>query len=615
MKTQRNITQANERASALLMAIFAIFLIAVSVGIAVTVTTGTARQTDRSRDLSAARAAAEGALEFGYGVWVKEINSLYRPVGNSVLTTVLGTPPAFPGFSYTSPLQVVGTDLYGHPNATTTSTATPPPAPINLDSYPGWVGSNSSYVASVRMTSSSSGAAGTIGRGASYGIKRSINYTVVPLFQATAFFEDDLELFRPANMTISGLVHTNNRAFVSSSNAGEVTFSGHLSYVTTGGYLDNVDPPQSNTWSGWVANSEIPPTYSAGGRDQQVDQVSRIEPLGTDSSALLHPPTWNSLGLPTGDLNSNDDSMRELIEPPNTYVNPKTQLITPTISYTDPQTIADRRLYNKAGIRIRTTGSVITVTTANGTVLTTAQITALKAAVTQATIYDKREAKYVDLTTFDIAKAKANVGSDVGALQDSTFNNIIYIDDVTSTSYTDPQGIRLKNGSTLPAAGLTVATQNPLYIQGDYNTTSATTRGSAAVFADSVTILSNAWNDSNSAGSLSSRNASNTTVNTAIVAGFIPSGWTDPNTGVQYGYSGGLNNFPRFLEDWSGKTFNYTGSMIELFTSQIATGEWDTGSIYVPPTRNWNFDSNFVNNPPPGSLEAVTIARGPLVRY
>lgn len=55
--------------------------------------------------------------------------------------------------------------------------------------------------------------------------------------------------------------------------------------------------------------------------------------------------------------------------------------------------------------------------------------------------------------------------------------------------------------------------------------------------------------------------------------------------------------------------------MIELFTSGIATGEWDTGATYVPPIRNWNFDSNFVDNPPPGSLDAVSISRGPLVRF
>jgi hypothetical protein len=135
------------------------------------------------------------------------------------------------------------------------------------------------------------------------------------------------------------------------------------------------------------------------------------------------------------------------------------------------------------------------------------------------------------------------------------------------------------------------------------------------VFADAVTILSNFWKDQNAGSGLSSKIATSTTVNTAIVAGFLPSGWTNPKTGAQYGYSGGLNNFPRFLEDWTGKTFTYTGSMIELFTSQIDTGEWDTGTIYQPPIRVWNFDSNFVGKPPPGSLDAVSISRGALVRF
>ena len=311
--------------------------------------------------------------------------------------------------------------------------------------------------------------------------------------------------------------------------------------------------------------------------------------------------------------------MRELIEPPNTYVDPLTQKITTTSSYTDPQTIADRRLYNKAGIRIRVSGSSYTVTTANGTTLTARQITALKAALSQQTITDRREGKTVDLTTLDVSKAKASITSgganEVGPLVAPSFNNILYIDDVSSTGYTDPKGIRLINGSVLPAEGLTVASQNPVYIQGDYNTTDASTRGSAAVFADAVTILSNNWSDGNSSSGLSSRDASETTVNTAIVAGFLPSGWTNPASGAEYGYSGGLNNFPRFLENWHNTKFYYTGSMIELFTSQLSTGEWDTGSIYSPPDRIWNFDSNFVDNPPPGSLDAVSIARGLFVRF
>lgn len=596
------IAKTKERASALIITMFVIFLIAVSIGIAMNMTTSTVRQTDSSRDFSALRSASEGALDFGYGVWAKTINSYYAPVSNSRLTAALGsTPPSFPGFSYATVLQLTGTDQYGRPYAAATSTATPAPTKINLDNYPGWVGSNTSYLASVRMTGTFVGK-----RTVQYGVKRAMNYTVVPLFQATAFFEDDLELFRPATMTIGGLVHTNSKAYVSSSSAGELTFSGYLSYVASNGYLDNVDPPQADTWSGWKANSELPPTYSNGGKDQQVNQVSRIEPLGTDSKTLLD----------TTDANRNNDTMRELIEPPNTYVDSNTQKIITTAPSTDPQTIADRRLYNKAGIRIRVSGSSYTVTTANGTNLTTTQIAALKNSLSQQTIYDRREAKSVDLTTLDVSKAKARLSSgEIGPLEDSSFNNILYIDDVSSTSSTDPQGIRLIKGSTLPSGGLTVASENSVYIQGDYNTTNQSTRGSAAVFADAVTILSNNWKDSNSSSSLSNRNASDTTVNTAIVAGFLPSGWMNPKTGAQYGYSGGLNNFPRFLEDWTNNTFTYTGSMIELFTSQIATGEWDTGSIYIPPNRVWNFDSNFVNNPPPGSLDAVSMGRGSLARF
>ena len=599
MKTR---SKNHDRGSALIVTMLVIFLIAVAVGVSMTITTSTVRQTGSSRDFSALRSAAEGALDYGYGVWAKRINSVYGPVSNSDLASKIGTPPAFPGFTYTSALQVVGADQYGRPDSTLTY---PPMIRVNLDNYPGWIGKNTNYLASVKMSGSFAG-----GRTVQYGVKRAINYTVVPLFQATAFFEDDLELFRPATMTIGGLVHTNSKAYVSSSSSGVLTFGGHLSYATPGGYLDDVDPPQANTWSGWRPNSELPPTYSGGGKAAQVAQVNRIEPLGADAAALLH-PNFDADGNPTDDRNPNDDSMRELIEPPSN-----------TGAYPDPPLIAQRRLYNKAGIRIHisyttSSGGAVTytptITTNNGTAaLTSAQTTALLGAVSHQTIYDRREGTNIAVATLDLAAARSTLNTVSG------FNNILYIDQTDATGAipaNKPQSVRLKNGSTLPTAGLTLASQNPVYIQGDYNTASALTRGSAAVFADAVTILSNSWNDSNSSSDLSSRVASSTTVNTAIVAGFLPSGWKNPATGAQYGYSGGLNNFPRFLESWSGKTFNYVGSMIELFTSQVNVGEWDTGAIYAPPIRVWDFDSNFVDNPPPGSLDAVSIGRGALARF
>ena len=112
------------------------------------------------------------------------------------------------------------------------------------------------------------------------------------------------------------------------------------------------------------------------------------------------------------------------------------------------------------------------------------------------------------------------------------------------------------------------------------------------MIADSINILSGNWSDGNGNKSLSSRAATDTTVNAAFLAGIVPSGGGY--------YSGGIENFPRFLEDWSGHKFTYNGSMVVMFPSQLATGPWKgTGTlynIYNPPTRNWNFDLNF-NDP------------------
>ena len=583
------LTKTDRSASALVIAMLVVFLIAAFVGVAMYLTTGTLRQADSSRDYSGLRSATEGALDFAYGVWAKTVNSYYAPATQAQMNTALATVPAFNGYGYApaaenGPLKLSPVNGYGAPIATPTYTL------INLPGYAGWTGKNFGYLASVRLTGTTNG-----GRTIKYGAKRTINYSVVPLFQATAFFEDNLELYKTATMTIGGLVHTNSTAYVSSSSTSNpsLTFTGNLSYV--GGYTDDAAPPLAYLWSGYSANSAFPPSYP-NGADTAVHQVNRMEPLGTDPGSVLD----------TTDANPNNDSMRELIEPP-----------TNTGTYPDPTPISQRRLYNKAGIIIKVSGGSYTVTTQNGTNLSKKQETALTNSLSQQTIYDRREGKWVDVTTLDVLAAKTPInGGQPGPLEDSSFNNILYVYDDNST-YSDPKAIRLTNGGVLPSGGLTVASENPVYIQGNYNIgtqSGYSDRVPSAVFGDAVTILSNSWNDSNSSSSLSSRQASNTTVNTAIVAGFLPSGWVN-ELGAQYGYSGGLNNFPRFLETWSGDTFTYNGSMIELFTSKIATGEWDTGNIYSPPNRNWNFDSQFIDNPPPGSLDAVTISRGSLARF
>ena len=591
----------------LIVAIILVFVISGFVATALNVTNNSSRFTDRSRDYAAAQSAAEGSVEYAYGVWKARILAGDRPL-TGVEANALFTAPQFTDVTYASalengPLRIDALDEYGAPMASNTSY--PNPVATDLVSYPGWRGFTYNYLAKAKFQQ----AAGAYGFRA--GVKRQFQYSAVPLFQAMFFFEHDLSVYKAASMNVTGLVHTNANAYLSSSSGNPVSFADNVSY--SGTYSQTNDPPFANTWSGWVPNAELPPTYPNGFANQ-VRQVPRIEPIGSDPASVVN----------TTDTNPNNDSLHELIEPPNS-------------SYPDPPEIAQRRLYNKAGIVININSGTVTVTTQNGTSLNPARITDLKNAVSSSsTIFDQREGRNVDVSTLDISKVTTALAA--GGV--TGFNNTLYINDTTplTSGNTEPKAVRLAKGGVLPANGLTIASENPVYVQGDYNsgmtsdpnavpsnnggnaanadspTVSGYTRKPAAIIADAVMLLSNNWSDSNANQSLSNRTASNTTYNMAILAGFMPSGY-QPTVGAQYGYSGGAINFPRFLENWDNKYCTYFGSMVELFPSKTFTGEWDTGVIYRPPDRQFNFDTNYRTVPPPGSLNAASWSRGSWAKF
>jgi hypothetical protein len=168
-------------------------------------------------------------------------------------------------------------------------------------------------------------------------------------------------------------------------------------------------------------------------------------------------------------------------------------------------------------------------------------------------------------------------------------------------------GVVLTNGALLPPNGLSIATPDPAYIVGNWNvttnpstalslqTTNTANTLPSAVYADAITILSPSWNPANNVTN-NLKTASSDTVNAAFLTGNVPSNGTY--------YSGGVENFPRFLENWSGFNFYYNGSMVEMFPSQIANAPWPgTGTVYNPPTRDWTFDVNFTN---PAELPPLT---------
>jgi hypothetical protein len=178
--------------------------------------------------------------------------------------------------------------------------------------------------------------------------------------------------------------------------------------------------------------------------------------------------------------------------------------------------------------------------------------------------------------------------------------------------------------------GFTVASENPVYIQGDYNSSSADptwtstvaaepAHAAAAVIADTVTLLSNQWQDAGVIGAGTKvgsllyptdatlyRPAVTTYYRLAIAAGktiTFPHPSFDPT--AYFGTDGGLHNFLRFLENWNGDTLNYKGSLVSLYYSTYNTGTFKCCNyvVYEPPTRNYKFDPLFAQpqNLPPGT--------------
>ncbi len=167
--------------------------------------------------------------------------------------------------------------------------------------------------------------------------------------------------------------------------------------------------------------------------------------------------------------------------------------------------------------------------------------------------------------------------------------------------------------------GFTVASEEPVYIWGNYNSGPAdpffpsfgvngtTPHSAAAIIADAVTLLSPNWSDANSfayPAQMNNRVATDSYYRVAIAAGkSIP--FPQPAWGGQdFGTDGGMHNFLRYLENRGGTNVYYAGSLISMYYSQYATGNFKCcNSVYSAPTRNYFFDTQFLNpaNLPPGT--------------
>jgi hypothetical protein len=227
--------------------------------------------------------------------------------------------------------------------------------------------------------------------------------------------------------------------------------------------------------------------------------------------------------------------------------------------------------------------------------------------------------------------------------------------------YRSPFGFVFNGGKNLPGP-LTIATDQGIYLQGDYNnfglvsTANQGEKQPAAILSDTITILSNSClSTSNSASSISStitdgialgipKGKINCLVNerfhrtetTSVYAAFAANndascGSLGSNVSATYCarrrqqkglnstdkfYGGGLQNSIRMLENWdfasSGggqRTFTYRGSMVSLGTPQEFEGPIVYDDVYDTPVRDYGFDPafNYADKLPPLTPRAVSI--------
>jgi hypothetical protein len=416
-------------------------------------------------------------------------------------------------------------------------------------------------------------------------VSQDIQLASIPVFQFAIFYTLDLEINPGPQMLITGKVHSNGSIYTAPQTGLEykddVTASGQI--ITN----REINDPQ-------YGSAYVNPVWDS----QHVDKVGAMTlPVGTNNSPA---------------------SVQQILLPPPVGESANSEL-------------GQQRYYNKADIIINTTATNVQVLSGawNGFApippdITNASGPAYSFINTTPSFTDYREGKPTLTTEVDVGALSSWIQnpSKGGSLNNAALArmthqlNSIYVNDQRSAAgYL--AAVRVVNGAVLPPDGLTVSTPDPLYVKGNFNlnngdTTAGQTDTSmtkpASLVGDAITILSQNWSDSGSS-SLGGRQAVNTTVNAALITGIVE---TTKVSGTKY-YSGGVENLPRFLEDWSNQTLTYNGSMVVMFDSQRATSFWKTpGNYYNPPVRKWAFDVNYLNQAklPPGTPQVRKLVRG-----
>jgi hypothetical protein len=402
------------------------------------------------------------------------------------------------------------------------------------------------------------------------GVSQNIQLSTIPVFQFAIYYSLDMEINPGAPMTVTGKAHSNMNLYAAPPST--LTFLDAVSAV------------------GQIYNNRDPNDPTGGGSTMPIFESTHLSQV-------------SSLTLPIG-VNNNPTNVIAILDTPPPGEDPHSQL-------------GSQRYYNQADLVVLVSSNAVQVNYnvyEDGTLFTQVATNAWPGSGssgytflnTNLSFYDYREDKQVQGTELNVG-ALTNWLATTGASLNQTAQtqlghpiNSVYINDMRSGSSSRLTAVRVANGQYLPSGGLSVATPQPLYVKGDFNAPNLTAGSTnmsgvlpASFACDAITVLSANWNDSwTSSTSLGSRNPVNTTVNAAVMAGIVPS----VTVGGVGHYSGGVENFFRLLENWSGDTLTYNGSIVAMYASRYGTNFWiNTGTYYNAPTRKWAFDANFLS--------------------
>ncbi len=487
---------------------------------------------------------------------------------------------------------------------------------------------------------------------------------LVPLFQFAAFYDKDLEILPGQNMTLSGPVHVNGDLYLN----GLLEVLGEISVARredgTGGELWR-GRKDANACDGTVlvddadAASDPNPAIPCprGARDQPfLDQWNgRIE-VGLD--ALHVPPRatfepggeyWRAADLVVAlDIRSADPGDWRLMVPNRSFSGGRDN-----ITANEDLTAILNDSASCAGAFAPGQRSYQVETGAHPFPLDGLPDTLTRAVEWSNSFRDRRE----NLGTAGARNARrvllevdvrdlmnclhrepdlfGDGPSTERRLDDTSGGGLVWYLTVLGPHSNDPSsgyGVRLRNGAVLGAdplqpapwdtgspppdiMGLTVISDQSVFLQGDYNLDAAWRP--AAVMADAVHLLSNnhaaRWEHHWG----SRQQATATTFNAAFLSGTQTTGNAEGAAGRGGAYNGGLENYPTMHETWGGGvTLRYRGSFVSLDRPLRSSGPWNHGGHYTAPQRDWGYDSRFndVANLPPLAPRFVYLLQERFVR-